>query len=227
MKNTLFVMATVIVILVILLLNTCASLRGTKTELAIEKSRGDTIIQTYNKLNQQVTTSYKMTGDLKAVLAGLEDQVKELKSKVGSSGSSVTYFSTFTPLRFTSKPFVIRDTQFGKDIYVDSLNKHYGDWITGWMAMSEDTSILELNIKNDFIVALGYEKRNLFKRDIAFASITNLNPYTKTTDLKVYKVALPKPKRFGLGIGIYGVVTSDFHFSPAIGAGLQYNLIRF
>lgn len=215
-----------ITLLAIFAIDQCNRKNKAQADLHIEQSRGDTLVQSYNKLNQQVTKSYHLTNDLSATLAGLTEQVKDLKSKVKLSGSSVTYFSTFTPVKFNSKPFVIRDQVTGDLTFVDSL-RHFEPWIQGYMQMSKDTSILDLNIKNDFVVAIGFEKRNFWKRDIPFAQITNLNPYTKTTDMKVYKVSMPKVKRFGLGIGVYGVLTTDFKFTPAIGAGLQYNLIRF
>ena len=56
--------------------------------------------------------------------------------------------------------------------------------------------------------------------------VKNDNPYSSTEELKAYKLKMPKPKRFGLGIqGGYGI--GGYGLTPYIGIGLSYNIINF
>jgi len=58
------------------------------------------------------------------------------------------------------------------------------------------------------------------------AVVTSDNPYVTITDIKSIKVVERKPGRVGIGIQAgYGVTKTGL--SPYIGAGINYNLIRF
>lgn len=69
---------------------------------------------------------------------------------------------------------------------------------------------------------------NIFHRKTFLQlDVTNKNPYNQITGLQAYRVALPKPKKFGVGI-VAGYGFSD-GITPRvfIGAGISYNPIRF
>ena len=118
---------------------------------------------------------------------------------------------------------------FSKSVLLDSISN---EWIDAMFGFNRGFSYLDVNIKNKYEIVMGFEGGNLFKRGIPYATITNLNPYTSTKEMRVYQVRVPKQKRFGLGFqagfgGIYDIQHKSIGYGPYIGIGINYNVINW
>ena len=162
----------------------------------------------------------------------LQNVVKENKNRLGKQGS-VTKFNGI--VEFETEIPTLRDTIYipkdglviKKSIYNSSFDMD--GWVTGSVKASEDSTKINLRIKNDYTVIIGEEKTGflgLGKRK-PFVEVTNKNPYSETTSLKTYQVENYKIKRFGVGPNISYSLGANGQLYPTFGIGLQYNVIRF
>ena len=162
----------------------------------------------------------------------LQNVVKENKNRLGKQGS-VTKFNGI--IEFEKEIPTLRDTIYipkdglviKKPVYNSSFDMD--GWVTGSVKASEDSTKINLRIKNDYTVIIGEEKTGflgLGKRK-PFVEVTNKNPYSETTSLKTYQVENYKIKRFGVGPNISYSLGANGQLYPTFGIGLQYNVIRF
>jgi hypothetical protein len=220
-----FILIFAIFVLIVLCLDQCNRKNSKIAELDI-KNKGDTLIRSVDNLNRQITKNYAVITSYKDLFDSLQIKIKDINLK--QSGSSVTYFSSYTPINFKSKPFIIRDQITNEPTFSDTI-RGFDKWITGNMMMNKDTSILYLNIESDYIITLGYDKRKWFstKPRVPFATVYNLNPYTINRDMKIYRVNMPRIKHFGIGFGVMYGISNDLKTNILVGAGITYNLITF
>ena len=162
----------------------------------------------------------------------LQNVVKENKNRLGKQGS-VTKFNGI--IEFEKEIPTLRDTIYipkgdlviKKPVYNSSFDMD--GWVVGSIKASEDSTKINLKVKNDYTVIIGEEKTGflgLGKRK-PFVEVTNKNPYSETTSLKTYQVENYKIKRFGIGPNISYSLGANGQLYPTFGIGLQYNVIRF
>lgn len=247
-----------IVIIILLLLMGCRIYCGQKAKIASQKTfinaLTDTLHTYINKEGQQVakialleTESARdfLVMDIKdATIQKLQEEVRKYKGKLGPGGS-VTVVSNTTEATGTNTTVVtVRDTIERNDTiflypeYTSTINLGKKDdstyWIITGVTANKDTTEVTVSVENSYTVVIGREKskgfKALFKPKIPFVEITNENPYTKTKTLRSYRVSIPKPKRFGLGVNVgYGLTFDKSYqpiFRPYIGIGLNYNIIN-
>lgn len=69
---------------------------------------------------------------------------------------------------------------------------------------------------------------NLFnKKRYLQLDVTNKNPYNHITGLDAYRVPLPKPKKFGIGVQVGYGFSNGIEPRVYVGAGIHYSVIRF
>lgn len=69
---------------------------------------------------------------------------------------------------------------------------------------------------------------NIFHRKTFLQlDVSNKNPYNQITGLQAYRVALPKPKKFGVGIQVGYGFAQGITPQPYLGVGVQWSVIRF
>lgn len=71
------------------------------------------------------------------------------------------------------------------------------------------------------------EGKFLRKKNYLQLDVTNKNPYNYIVGVEAYRVPLPKPKKFGIGIVAGYGLGNNFQATPIVGVGVSYNLIRF
>lgn len=184
----------------------------------------------------QVMQTDKASDFLK--IKNLEGTNLELQALIKKQDKKIKDLNTALILK---EETIIRDTTrlyypvggdtliFSKSILLDTLKNNWIDAIYGF---NKGFSYLDLKIRNEYELTIGYEGGNLFKKGTPYAIVKNLNPYTSTSDLKVYQVAVPKPKRFGIALqtgfgGIYDIKNKSLSYGPYIGLGLNYNIISW
>jgi hypothetical protein len=160
----------------------------------------------------------------------LQQEVNKYKGNVSNGGTigvigTSTTFSATTASTIELSP--VMNTKFDSFPTYNTTNKDT-TWIKYYIAANKDSTNFKLEVKNKYTIVIGEEKvkGHLFKKNpIAF--ITNLNPYTSITDLKVYQVTNKVNKRISLGIGGgYCIPLFTFKPEPYIGVGIHYNIIN-
>ena len=228
---------TIIIALLFFQIRSCNKLKEQEKENSnLVNAFNDSISHYVNKHNDDVATiSVLQTSTANAFLAvkSKDEEIKELqavvkdyKKKLKVAGSSVTNITGSTAISNTGTTTVTpKDT-----VRVDSLVYIYPEytdslvnaWVEYKMKMNKDSSKLDIHFVNKYSAIIGYDKRK------PFVDVINYSPYSKVEKLRTYQVRQPPPKRFGVGIS--AGVTYDFIHSkaiPYIGAGINYNLIRF
>lgn len=115
---------------------------------------------------------------------------------------------------------------FSKSIILDSLRNN---WVYAKYGFINGLSFMTLKIQNQYQVTIGEEGGNIFRKGKMYSTVTNMNPYTKTTDMRVYQINNTVPKKIkvnlNLGIGgLYDISHRNFGFGPYAGIGFTYNL---
>lgn len=173
---------------------------------------------TKDKLGQEVATRKAVEArndEIKEQLWIKDDSLSTMIAKYKEAKATVKTVTVFR-VDTVKIPFENPvDYEFNRDW--QKLNLHYK--ISG-VATNLGITINELELKNTQRVVIGVE-RGFFKTQYS-ASVTNSNPYIKTTDLES-QILTESVKRWG--IGIFGGI--DFTGQPTFGAGISYNLIRF
>lgn len=252
-KETLIVLITVILCLVTL--QTCNQKNKLNSQQALVSSINSELTKTKNKLGEETAKSELIVSDNTKLFLSINSKdstiiklqgIVEANKKTISKYGSATIFGTNTTINSTNvtDSIILRDTiREGNTVtiypqYQFKVNQ-FNDWITGSGYANKDSSHLDIKIKNEAEIVIGYSKdsgiKNLFKKAKPYAIVKNKNPYTETSEFKTYAVALPKPKRFGIGLSLSGGFNfggysgTSLRIQPGIqlGIGINYNLIEF
>ena len=161
----------------------------------------------------------------------LQNLIKSQKGKIKDLNAALILKSE-TTITDTTRVFypIGGDTiVFSKSILLDKI---VNEWINVTFGFKMGNSYFDMNLNNVYEVTMGYEGGNLFKKGIPYATVKNLNPYTTTTDMKVYQVQIPKQKRFGIGLqvgygGLYDIMNKKLGHGVYVGLGGTYNIINW
>lgn len=196
----------------------------------------DTITTSKTKLGKAHRTSViqneKLLMDLQSrdtAIIVLQDAITYYRKKLAKVGSSVTVFEVETKVD-TQLIVEIDSVEVIKDsIRVDTVERKqlsfYDKYVALEVMMIEDSAKLFLQVRDNFVVAIGEEG---FWKKKRFVEVTNNNPYSSLNYLKTYSVKQPKRKWFSVGVQAgYGLDLIDLQPRPYIGIGIQFNLINF
>lgn len=246
---------TIIVILVLLNLKSCKNTQDTKKDyVSTINALQDTMTTYRTKDGVQVARislieteraiQFLEIKSKDAVIVKLQEEVKKNEKRLGKSGSvtvitNTTEVKTVDTTYITFKDTIVRnDTVFVYPEYSSFIKKGLridsSYWVLASVKANKDSTSFEIGIQNSYTIVLGREKvkgfKALFKPKVAFAEVTNENPYTSTKTLRSYRVQTPKPKRFGIGVNIGYGLTFDKNYTPIlrpyIGIGINYNIIE-
>lgn len=232
MKTREIIPYSIAVILAFLLFRSCERTKGLQD---LQTALNDTISQTRNSLNQQVTSISVLQAEREkdflklqskdSTVKALQLLVKNYKGKV----QSATVASTETTDSGKTVTVVKHDTVFingvpeVKPVYSTSWNER---WSEGTIEAHHDSIHRSIKIKNEFTFTHG-TKINLFKKDVLKVEMTNLNPNTVTTELRSYSVYMPK-KRFSIGVGVSaGYSITTYKPDAVVGLNASFILVGF
>jgi hypothetical protein len=226
-----------IVIIIILSITTCNSsqragvaennlLALNDTVTYYKDSEGRTVAQK-RVLEVNNKTLIQLNSDKDSMLLILQKLVKENKNT--TSASVIKIITKETGAGVT----VVRDT-----IVYDSIKMVYeyptyyysfgGEYLTGDIEMSEDTTKWDIKFHNYVTVSHEYKKNGFFKPKYPVVKVTSLNPYSSIEDIASYTVPAKKDFRIGIGPMIgYGISIPDFKPQGFIGVGVTYSVIKF
>lgn len=219
-------------ILAFLLFRSCEHNKGLQD---LQTSLNDTLAQSRNKYNQQVTSISVLQTEREKdflKLRTLDSTVSKLKKAVNNYKGklqSATVASTETTDTGKTVTIVKHDTVYIdgktelKPVYSTSWKER---WSEGTIEAHFDTITRNIKTKNEFTFTHG-TKRNLFKKDVLKVEMTNLNPNTVTTELRSYQVTMSK-KRFSIGLGCtYGYSLTTYKPDAVVGLNASFILVGF
>jgi hypothetical protein len=176
--------------------------------LRFERSKNNEQTATIEVLTSENTALFTKLKSSDASINRLQNLVKEYELKIGKLNTAiVTSNTTIVNLQDSIKSIIIGYTNnidtpsITYPIYNREFTK---EWYNGEVTMGLTKLDLNIKIKNDYDVTIGSEKISLFKRKM-YANITNLNPDTETTVMKVYQKQEVKTntlKTFGIGSAV-------------------------
>lgn len=232
MKTERIIAYSIIILLAFLLFRSC---ERTNTLQELQTALNDTLTQSRNKYNQQVSTISVLQTEREkdflklkskdSTVKALQKVVKDYKGKL----QSATVASTETTDMGKTVTVIKHDTVYIdgkpelKPIYSTSWSER---WSEGTIEAHYDTVYRSIKTKNEFTFTHG-TKRNLFKKDVLKVEMTNLNPNTVTTELRSYQVKVPK-KRFSIGLGCtYGYSLTTYKPDAVVGLNASFILVGF
>lgn len=237
MKNVknIVLMIAVIAIVFFLLVDRCArkkQLKYFKEKQQLEnKILNDSLISIRFKngvlkseINVLESSSKKSFLDIKSKDSMIIRLQKEVKNN-NISGGSATVFSTITKFDTIIQTDSVYFTNTITDTIVkDSLPTYAFNFNDSWIKIegnvNNEKTKIGVIINNDYSVIIKKQKKKYV------AVVINDNPYSTTKEVQAYKLKMPKPKRFGIGMQAgYGINARGL--SPYVGIGLSYNILKF
>lgn len=235
MKN--FLILSLTIMMVFLLLHDCSSANKylnlqEKYDMNISALQ-DTVVHYKDENGLQAAKIGVLHSSNAAMIAdiGIEKEtVKLLKQEVLHYKNKVVTSTVFQTVTQFDTTFTT-DTMYYKEIdtvlHVKESFPTYGvkfndSWINIEGTVDKETTTLTIGMNNEYAVSVVKKKRKYE------AIVKNSNPYCYTKDIAAYKLDMPKPKKFGIGVSVgYGLDLLTLRPSPYVGVGISYNLIRF
>lgn len=145
-------------------------------------------------------------------------QIKDLKTALYIA-NQITYIDTIRDYYPIGGDTIV----FSESILLDSINN---SWINARYGFQYGKSYFTMKSRDEFTIAIKDSKQGYY------AEITNLNPYSTTKDIRVFNVAVPKQKKWGIGIDLgfginYGLNSRKLDYGPYVGLGINYNIIEW
>lgn len=239
-QNQNFIIVVLTIIIILLLMQKCSDYSKAKEAHGLVSALNDTvkiwkdknsashakieIIETY-KIRQFKYLQIKdeQINNLQQLVIKYEDKIKNngsvttFKDRVVIKDKFITKVDTITVYKDN---YLVKQVEFKSDFDMKG-------WVVGNIVSNKDSTSLNLKIKNEYVVILGYEKKGLFKPKKPYAEVINKNPYSEFTQLRSYQVKSKPPSALGLGVVAGYGISSNLTPSFFLGMGIQYSLIRF
>ncbi len=214
-----------VVILFFLLLRQCNNAKDRSRE-SEKDFLNDTIEYYENEVGQIIAEKNSLKGDkqtLEVLLSKQIDSTGQLKRLVRNFRTTDAAGNVSTDIRIDTVfiPYEVPVTEPFNRKFKKS-NKHY--FFSG---ISDNNGIRldSISFPNTLSFAIGKKRTGFLKSEYLIEAV-NSNPFIKTIGLDSYTLKVPK-KRLGLSIYAGYGIGNNFTFTPQIGLGISYNLIRF
>lgn len=228
-------LVVVILILILLLNRTC---KNVSEKEHIINNLSDALTTKTNKLGQQTATIQVLTLQnekdflkLKtndSTILWLQKTVEDYKGKLHGA----TVVSNATTSSGSTETIIIQDhyDTIVKDsivyLYPQYTTNWSNKWEEGYIKATKDSIFRDIKIINELEITIGKERLGFFKGTQTNVNIKNLNPNTKTTELRSLDF-VSKDKLINFGIqGGYGYTFNSKSMQPYVGFGIQFNFRR-
>lgn len=214
----------ILIITLLLIIGTCAINKCSSYKNEYNRSLiclNDTIHTYKDRCNRLVATTLAYEAnlkDLKLLNNDLYNEISALKSKPVTA----THITTTITNEIHDTCYIIKPSDIVQGIteHFDYSNPYRT--LAGQISYHPDT--LELKIDSDKVyvdLTVAMDKKNQIH-------VVSNNPYIQYNEITGFTVPKTKQKRWGIGpfVGASVDVTSG-KFSPAVGVGISYGLIRF
>ena len=189
-----------------------------------------------DKYNNEIASTYLLQGTNTALLLNLkttneiikwlQQEVKDNKDKV-KDGGTIGVIGTNTTFTATTATTVI-PVNNGDTNPTYITEQTDSTWIVYKIIAKKDSTKFNLKVKNKYSVVFGEVKikGKWFKKQ-PVALVTNKNPYTHVTEMKVFEVKNNTKKRVSLNVSAgYCIPLFNLKPQPYIGIGIGYNLLN-
>lgn len=171
----------------------------------------------YNAVNSSMNVYKNKYGQEVAKIKIIETERRNDFLKMESQDSTIKKLQKLVKQKKPETAYIIETITNLDTITLIDTNGYFefsDEWID-LIGQATDTLRFHLVVRNEYTIT---EKKG-------YAEITNINPYTSTKTLRVYK-DVPRKKRFVVGAGIGGMVGYDFiSKKPALCVGVNLTLI--
>lgn len=177
--------------------------------------------KTITEQQQLIVTTKKERDELIIKVERLTKITEQLRAKTSTKIIRDT-------VKIDSAVYISTDKGFALLLpaHFSKLDKWYG--YTGTIGLDSNLIMDSLWINNSPTITFGMEKWNIknpFKKRVPLVTYQDDNPHTTVREMRNVKYDKPLPK-FSLGVqGGYGLTLNGF--TPYIGLGIGYSLIRF
>lgn len=196
------------------------------------KEKETNYVNNTEALVDQIESVKNKLGEASSKITTLESENTDLILAVNSKDSSIIRLQTLVEkykkdIDNGGSITVIHDTvEVIKTVAIDSNTFNFKDHWVDLSGVISDSLSFNLKVNNDYSVILGYEKDGWFKRK-PYTLVTNRNPYSQVSQVRSYKVTIPKPK-WSVGVtGGYGLIRSNERVYSGFGLmlGVNYRLL--
>lgn len=224
-----FVWMFVIVLLLVLLRNGCHQQKQFED---MHNAVQDSLIFAQDELGRQKTTTMGLYADKATMLMKiktkdstinwLQDVVKDYDGRLNSAivVSNVTETKEVVrEVTVESVDTIVKDSI--KYVYPEYSIDWVNEWEQGVIVANKDSIYRDIQFFNEFEITLGEQRNRWFKPREFMVNVKNLNPMTKTKELKSFSVK-SKPKRFVLALHLGGGIdflTMKPTFYAGVGVG--------
>lgn len=229
MKN--FIQPTVILLLII------ALIYSHKSKLEIEnlnESLNSEIIIEKNEKGQEKAKRILLEGEKESLLLNLKTKdtsimkLQSLVKKYKGKLYSATVLSNETTVKGSGKTeIIIKDSLIVKEhtVFPTYKTNFSNEWEDVSILANKDSITWNSKITNRFEITFGADSNGWFKKRTKNVSILNLNPNTKTKELRSFMIS-NEPKRLTIGLQAgYGLGLRNFETQPFIGIGVNYTIL--
>lgn len=235
------IMVGLIIGLIIITIKSCErKIHNDKEQVALVNALQDSLstFKTKDGLNagkiavletEKISTFTKIKTQDSAIQK-LQKIVHDYRNKL-DNGGSVTTIGTTTGIDTTTTPTIIGMDTIQTDItafvyptYFDTIRNKWIDYTseTGLDSLAQPYHKISMKVYNDYQVIIGRSKKQG-----TFAEVIAESPYTDIKAVRTYKVKIPPPKKFGIGVVVAYGIGDNLNTGGFVGLGLQYNFIRF
>ena len=210
---------TVLVVLCIFLFRGCSYEESLKEELmtsnTLHNAVNDSLTQYKNKDSLWVAQTTVLVGTIQTIKREHSKkyqfqnaEIDRLVNLINKRTESATVFNTVTHIKENVKVEHRVDTVHHFDsTYISSkiIVNHRNEWIALSLEATNDSANFDLSVINKYDVSIEREKWEIFspfKKRETKVQVTNLNPYTQTTQLESFIPLKEKKKYRGLKYGV-------------------------
>jgi len=177
----------------------------------------------YNAVNSSMNVYKNKYGQEVAKIKIIETERRKDFLKMESQDSTIKKLQKLVKQKKPETAYIIETVTNLDTITLIDTNGYFefsDEWID-LIGQATDTLKFHLVVRNEYQIT---EKKG-------YAEITNINPYTSTNTLRVYK-DIPRKKRFVVGAGFggmvgYEVITKKPAICVGVNLSLNYKLFEF
>ncbi len=192
-----------------------------------DKGQLESTIEVISSSNSKLLLDYKTADSTVKRLQGIVKQYdgrnKRLIAALAVSNNIVAKYQDSIANIITNQDTIVEgDVTYIFPTYIRSLDMFNG-WIIGNVELGRNITNININVKSEYDISMYRERSNIFSAYKTYATITNLNPYDITSDMKVFHKDQPR-NRFNVSAGVGVDVLS---LTPTIGVYIGYSIIQF
>jgi hypothetical protein len=202
--------------------NNTAALTDT---IRILRQLDSTLIATIASYQANNKAQFLALASKDSTIIALQGMVKDFKGRLQAAGA----FTTETKFTATGKTKIVHDTAYiGSQSYPTyTTDFQLGRWVHGDVVANSDSIVVTPSVYDEYELGFGYDKSGK-----AYGEVKTHNPYNTIKTFRSYNLALPKQKRYGIGIQAgYGLMyiapLNRVYHGVTLSIGISRHIVEF